>query len=117
MSEQPNKRRFARLDVSIKVEGHWWDIEGGRRKLNALMVAVSEGGVQLRCAEPVPANARVEFSVKLGALRKFDVRGVVRWWRRAGEVRDLGVEFEEPIRRVGQFVEKELASGEGGAAA
>jgi hypothetical protein len=120
MTDQPNKRRFPRLTVSVKVEGHWWDIEGGRRKLTALMVALSEGGVQLRCADPVAANARVEFAVKLGTLRRFDVRGIVRWWRRSGEARDLGVEFEEPLRRVGQFVEKELASGaagEGGAAA
>ncbi|MGC4122309.1 MAG: PilZ domain-containing protein [Myxococcales bacterium] len=107
----PNKRRFPRLAVAVKVEGFWWDLEGGRRKLNALMTMVSEGGVQLRSSEPIPANARVEFAVKLGTLRKFDVKGLVRWWRRNGEIRDLGVEFEEPVRRLGAFVEKELVPG------
>ncbi|MBI5544897.1 MAG: PilZ domain-containing protein [Deltaproteobacteria bacterium] len=109
-NDKPNKRRFPRLSVSVKIEGHWWDLEGGRRKLNALMTVISEGGVQLRCADLIPANARVEFAVKVGTLRRFDARGVVRWWRRTGEVRDLGVEFEEPIQRLGTFVEKELAS-------
>ena len=107
----PNKRRYPRLAVAVKVEGHWWDVEGGRRKLSALMTMVSEGGVQLRASEPIPANSRVEFAVKLGALRRFDVKGLVRWWRRNGEVRDLGVEFEEPVRRLGAFVEKELVPG------
>lgn len=110
-NDYPYKRRYPRLATTIKLEGHWWDLDGGRRKLTALMTMVSEGGVQLRSADPVPANARVEFALKLGTLRKFDVRGTVRWWRRAGEVRDLGVEFEEPLRRLGAFVEKELARG------
>jgi len=110
-TDKPNSRRFPRLGVSVKIEGHWWDLEGGRRKLSALMTVVSEGGVQLRCADAVPANARTEFGIKLGSLRRFDVRGVVRWWRRAGEVRELGVQFDEPIRRLGTFVEKELSGG------
>jgi len=109
-NDNPNQRRFPRLNVSVKLEGHWWDLEGGRRKLSALMVVISEGGVQMRCADPLPANARVEFPIKLGSLRRFEARGVVRWWRRAGEVRELGVEFDEPIRRLGTFVEKELSS-------
>ena len=109
-NDKLNQRRFPRLSVSVKVEGFWWDLEGGRRKLNALMVVISEGGVQLRSADPLPANARVEFQIKLGSLRRFDARGVVRWWRRSGEVREVGVEFVEPIRRLGTFVEKELSS-------
>ena len=28
----------------------------------------------------------MEFAIKVGNLRRFDARGVVRWWRRAGEV-------------------------------
>lgn len=107
----PNQRRFPRLAVAVKIDGFWSDLEGGRRKLNALMTVVSEGGAQLRSKEPIPANARVEFAVKVGTLRKFDVRGMVRWWRRNGEVRDLGVEFDQPVRRLGAFVEKELVLG------
>jgi len=33
----------------------------------------------------------------------------VKWWRRNGEVRELGVEFEAPVRRIGTYVEKEAA--------
>ena len=115
-ADKPNLRRYPRLGVSVKIEGHWWDLEGGKRKLSALMTVVSEGGVQLRCADPVPANARTEFAIKLGSLRRFDTRGVVRWWRRTGEVRELGVEFDEPIRRLGTFVEKELSNAPPGSA-
>lgn len=105
----PNKRRYPRLLVNVKVEGWWRDLEGGRRKLTALLTVVSEGGGQLHCADPVPANALLEFPLKLGAMRRFDLRATVRWWRRAGEVRNLGFEFETPVRRLGTYVEQELA--------
>lgn len=108
--EQRTQRRFPRLSVSVKIEGAWWDPDGAKHKLHALLVMVSEGGAQLRTAEPIPANGRIEFWMRLGSLRKFDAHGVVRWWRRNGEVRDLGIEFDEPIRRIGAFVEKELAA-------
>ena len=110
-SVSAEKRRYPRLAVAIEVDGTWTDLEGERRKLSALMTMVSEGGLQLRCTEPIPANVRVKLKMKLGKLRRFEVSGQVRWWRRVGDGWDLGVELDEPARRLGAFVEKELVPG------
>jgi hypothetical protein len=34
--------------------------------------------------------------------------GRVRWWRRNGEVREIGVEFDAPLRTLGRYVEAEI---------
>ncbi len=103
------KRRYSRLPVSIKIEGHWWDIEKEEHVLSAWMTAVSEGGALLRCSEPIGANSVIKFVLRLKTMKKVEIKAVVRWWRRNGEVRDLGVEFAEPIKRIGAYVERQLA--------
>jgi PilZ domain len=105
------RRRYPRLPMTLPVEGRWWDVEGRERPLHALLMLLSEGGATLRTSEPVAANMELEFEFRLGMLRNLQPRGKVRWWRRAGEIREVGVEFSEPARRIGVYVEKEL-SGE-----
>lgn len=107
--DKPEKRRFPRLCVSTKVEGSWWDPDGAMRNLRALLVSVSEGGALLRCAESIPANARIEIAIKVENL-SLEIPGHVRWWRRSGEVRELGIEFDEPNRKLGRFVRARRAS-------
>jgi hypothetical protein len=103
------RRRFPRLPITLPVEGRWWDPDGRERPMAALLTLLSEGGATLRTSEPVTANTTVEFSLRLGVLRNVQPRGTVRWWRRAGEIRELGVEFAEPARRIGVYVEKQLS--------
>lgn len=108
-----NRRRYPRLPLTLPVEGRWWDPQGRERPLQALLIMLAEGGAMLRTADPVSANAGVEFEIKLGALRNVQPRGTVRWWRRAGQIREVGLEFNEPARRIGVYVEKELAEALG----
>ncbi len=108
-----NRRRYPRLPVTLPVEGRWWDLTGRERPLQALLTILAEGGAMLRTAEPVHANAVVEFEIQLGLLRNVQPRGTVRWWRRAGQIRELGMQFHEPARRIGVYVEKELAEAQG----
>ena len=49
----------------------------------------------LRTQEQVPANVLVELTVPMGWLKKVAVRGVVRWWHRTGDEREIGIEFEQ----------------------
>ncbi|MFN7134693.1 MAG: PilZ domain-containing protein [Myxococcales bacterium] len=119
MNEFQLKRRWPRIAVSVKVTGEWWNRSGeGPHPLEAHMVRLSEGGAMLRCSAPIPANAVVQLHFRLGLLKRFSPRGTVRWWRRAGEVRELGVQFVDPIDALGKFVRDELARlKEGGGAA
>ena len=107
-----NRRRWPRLAVSVKVSGRWRARTGAEQDLEALLLWVSAGGAQLRCSAPVPANATVRFTLRLGRFQRFEPTGRVRWWRRIGEVRDLGVEFAEPIPRIGEYVRKQLEARE-----
>jgi hypothetical protein len=108
-SSPENKRRYPRLQVSARVEGRWRDQAGVEHPFKGLLLSISEGGVQIRTAEHIPANAAVRINIRLGLLARFSPTGRVRWWRRNGEVRDIGIHFAEPIRRIGELVEKELA--------
>jgi hypothetical protein len=91
------------------VEGRWWDAAGQERPLKALLMLLGEGGATLRTSDPVSVNTQVEFAFRLGLLRNVQPKGKVLWWRRAGEIREAGVQFEEPARRIGVYVEKLLS--------
>lgn len=108
-----NRRRYPRLPVSVPVEGRWWDAQGAEQPLQALLTRLSEGGAMLQTAQPISANTVVEFEIKLGLLRNVQPRGTVRWWRRAGQIREAGMEFSEPARRIGLYVEREIAEALG----
>jgi hypothetical protein len=107
--ELPNSRRFSSLELNLPVTGHWWDLEGKKYPLEALLVLLSEGGAQLQCSAPVAANSVIELDLKLGKLKRIAAHGRVHWWRRMGEVLALDIEFTEPNRRVGLYVKRQLA--------
>ena len=110
MSQRPHERRFPRVAIARQAEGWWRDSAGHRHRLKAFLTGLSEGGARLRSADPVPANAPIELSFTLGEKHRVDIRGRVRWWRRFGAEREVGVEFDRPSRPVGEFVEQALAS-------
>ena len=111
MEEDPrNRRRYPRLQVSAKVEGRWRSPTGEEHDLKALLLWISEGGAQLRSVDPIPGNAILRFTIKLGTFQRFQPTGRVRWWRRIGEVREIGIEFAEPIPKLGEYVKRQLAA-------
>jgi serine/threonine protein kinase len=106
------QRRFPRLPVSFEVEGQWWSPDTSPDDLRADVLWISEGGVMLRCAAPVRANATVSFSLTRAPRElSLDLKGTVRWWRRAGALREIGVCLDAPVPALGRYVAKHLPAG------
>jgi hypothetical protein len=103
-------RRFPRVPVSVSIKGRWRAPDGQEADLAGLLSCLSEGGASLNTAAPITANSVVRIKLKLGLFQVVEATGRVRWWRRRGEVRQAGIEFREPQRRIGAWVEKQLAA-------
>ncbi len=101
-----NTRRWRRWPVSIKVRGRWWSVPGDDRPLAAVVCSLSEGGAMLRCREPIRANSTVELTVPTGWFSRVRVRGDVRWWSRAGQDCQVGLEFAEVRPELARFLER-----------
>ena len=108
IEKNDEKRRHPRLAVNLRVEGLWTNPLGVERPFKALLVKVSESGALLRCGEPITVNSIAEFVLKVDPSISFRPQGRVRWWRRNGEVRDIGLEFDPPIPAIGRFIKAQL---------
>ncbi len=102
------KRIYPRLQINARVEGLWASPGGEERSFQALLVHVSEGGALLRCVDPLAVNCTAQLFLKVDPSTTLKPRGRVRWWRRNGEVREVGLEFDKPVRALGRFVEARL---------
>jgi serine/threonine protein kinase len=89
------QRRWRRWPVCNSVNGRWWKTGTTPVALSGTVYWLSQGGAMLRTQEQVPANVLVELTVPMGWLKKVAVRGVVRWWHRTGDEREIGIEFEQ----------------------
>ena len=95
--EVTERRSRPRIRQSVKVALKWRKMPAPRAEVReALLLDISEGGVQVRSPELLPANARVELDLRLRPESLVTLEGQVRWWRRNGQVFDTGIQFHAP---------------------